>query len=105
MSDPTAARAGIVEPSAARAPHPPAPRDGLCDDLGPIPEFPPRETDPDGRLVPLPPGERQARSGAVIRALAALDAVPDADPPGTAEDVMRGIDEGRPHRPLFEGMY
>jgi hypothetical protein len=31
--------------------------------------------------------------------------LPDDDPHGTEEDMMRGIDEGRPHRPLFEGMY
>jgi hypothetical protein len=29
----------------------------------------------------------------------------DDDPSGAFEDFMRGIDEGRPHRPLFQGMY
>jgi hypothetical protein len=79
--------------------------DGLCDERGPIPMFSPRELDEHGRLIPLSPGERKARSEAAIRALRAIGKRPDTDPPGTAELVMRGIDEGRPHRPLFEGMY
>ena len=78
--------------------------DGLCDEQGPIPMFGPAVLDEHGRLV-MSDDERRARSAAGLRALLALAELPDTDPPGTDELVMRGIDEGRPHRPLFEGMY
>ena len=81
----------------------PAPE--LRDDLGLIPSFPARALDKNGRVIPLPPEERAARRDAAIRVLKALGDLPDDDPPGTEEAMMRGIDEGRPHRPLFEGMY
>lgn len=45
----------------------------------------------------------------VARALAALDRIEQiTDKTDTDEvwaDVFRGIDEARPHRPLFRGMY
>jgi len=28
----------------------------------------------------------------------------DDDPPGTIEEFMRGIDDGRPDRPIYKGM-
>src|SRR5690348_11626514 len=83
----------------------PAPATELIDDQGPIPTFPPRAFDENGRLIPLSSEERAARRDAAIRTLKALRNLPDDDPPGTEEAMMRGIDEGRPQRPLFEGMY
>ncbi|MEO6809489.1 MAG: hypothetical protein ABI353_10310 [Isosphaeraceae bacterium] len=77
----------------------------LCDADGPIPTFPPRTLDARGRLVPISPEERKARSEAAIRAIRAIRQRPDNDPPGTEAAFMRGIDEERPHRKLFEGMY
>ena len=38
------------------------PHDGLCDELGPIPMFPPLRHDEKGRIIPLTPEERKARS-------------------------------------------
>jgi hypothetical protein len=78
----------------------------LSDDDGVIPVFPPRQVDSDGRLIPLSTEERRARKSAALRALAAIRQLPDNDPPGTAEQMMRGIDEFRPPgQKLFEGMY
>ena len=78
----------------------------LVDDEGPIPTFPPRQLDEHGRLVPISEEERRARASAARRALAALDALPDEDPPETEEEMMRGIDSHRlPGQKLFEGMY
>jgi hypothetical protein len=46
-----------------------------------------------------------AREAALVRqTLAAMAAIPD-DPPGTDQAVMRAIDEERPGRPLFKGLY
>jgi hypothetical protein len=67
-----------------------------------------RETiDPaTGRARPLSADEQHARAEAFARALdddiMAADET-DADEVWTA--FFRGIDEGRPHRPLFEGRY
>jgi hypothetical protein len=78
----------------------------LVDELGPIPTFPPRQLDEHGRLVAISEEERRARASAASRALAALDALPDEDPPETEEEMMRGIDSHRrPGQKLFEGMY
>jgi hypothetical protein len=30
---------------------------------------------------------------------------PEGEPSDSMEQMMRGIDEGRPHRPLFKGLY
>jgi hypothetical protein len=76
----------------------------LTDDLGAIPAFPPRSLDEHGRLVPLPPEERKARSEAAIRVLKAIRTLPDDDPPGIEAEFLRGIDESRPPgKKLFEG--
>jgi hypothetical protein len=77
----------------------------LVDAQGTIPSFPPRPIDEHGRLLPLTPEERDARRDAAIRALKAFRDLPDDDPPGAEQAMMRGIDENRPHRRLFEGMY
>src|SRR5689334_18833759 len=76
----------------------------LVDDRGPIPTFPPLALDEQGRLITPSPEERAARHDAAIRALAALDQLPDDDPPDTEIEMMRGIDALRsPGRKLFEG--
>jgi hypothetical protein len=41
----------------------------------------------------------------VRRRLAEIGQMTDEDPPGAFEEFMRGLDEGRPHRPLFKGYY
>src|SRR5438477_11833885 len=78
---------------------------GLVDALGPIPTFPRRALDAHGRLVPLDPEERRARSLALERTIEALRHLPDEDPPGTEIEMMRGIDANRPPRQkLFVGL-
>jgi hypothetical protein len=59
-----------------------------------------------GRLRPLSDQERRTRSEALARALDEIDRITDeTDTDETWREVFRGIDQGRPHRPLFEGMY
>ena len=78
----------------------------LSDELGPIPKFPRRALDERGRLVPLTPEERQARTEALARTIEALLSLPDDDPPGTEIEMMKGIDANRPPgQKLFEGYY
>ena len=60
--------------------------------------------DARGRIVPPTDEQRRARAEALARALADLDEIPD-DPPGSDEAFWRAIDDGRPRRKLFEGMY
>ena len=77
----------------------------LADVHGPIPAFPPRAVDDQGRLLPLTAEERRTRSEAVLRTLAALRDLPDEDPPDALERLMRGLDAKRPPgRRLFEGI-
>lgn len=70
---------------------------------------PPRSgsVDPDtGQLRPQTDQERQARAEALRRAFDEIGAITDeTDTDEIWRDVMRGIDENRPHRPLFEGAY
>jgi hypothetical protein len=67
--------------------------------------FPPLRHDEKGRIFPLTPEERKARSEAAIRALAAIAKLPDNDPPGIEAEFMRGIDENRgPSRKIFEDL-
>lgn len=59
-----------------------------------------------GRLRPLTDQERRARTEALGRALDEIAGMTDeTDTDEVWRDVMRGIDEGRPHRRLFEGSY
>ncbi len=77
----------------------------LSDDLGPIPEFPPRQLDEQGHLVPLSPEEARARSEAAIRLLQVMSELPDEDLPGVEAEFTRGIDENRPPgQKIFEGL-
>jgi hypothetical protein len=76
------------------------------DDRGPIPAFPPVAVDERGRILPMERSEQEERRAAAIRALDAIARIGDpGEPPEVAEQVMRGIDEGRPLRKLFDGMY
>ena len=59
-----------------------------------------------GQLRPLTAQERKARSEALGRALDDIAEMTDeTDTDEVWGEVMRGIDESRPHRPLFEGSY
>jgi hypothetical protein len=49
--------------------------------------------------------ERRLRSAALRETLDAIKQIPDDDPPGSFEELMRGIDEGRRRRPMYKGMY
>jgi hypothetical protein len=70
------------------------------------PALPPRAIDADGRLLPMSDEERRARSERFQATLAGLRAMRgETDTPERWSEVMRGIDEGRPERPLFEGRY
>jgi hypothetical protein len=82
-------------------------QDGLCDEEGPIPSFPPIPIDPvTGRILPISDEERAARRAAAIRAIKAIGRITDeTDTDERWREVYRGIDESRPHRKLFEGMY
>jgi hypothetical protein len=78
----------------------------LRDEQGPIPTFPPRALDEQGRLIPLSPEERKARSAAAIRALKAIRTRTDeTDTDENWSEFFRGIDANRPPgQKLFEGM-
>ena len=59
-----------------------------------------------GRLRPLTDQERRERTAALRVALDEVAGITDeTDTDEVWRDVMRGIDEARPHRPLFEGSY
>ena len=61
--------------------------------------------DAKGRAIPRTDAERTADKERLRAALKRMAEIPDDDPPGSDEAFMRAIDESRPHRPLFEGMY
>ena len=79
----------------------------LCDEEGPIPMFPPVAVDPaTGRILPISDEERAARRSASLRATRAISQITDeTDTDEIWQEVYRNIDEDRPHRKLFEGMY
>jgi hypothetical protein len=85
----------------------PIERTELADDLGPIPSFPPLALDPEtGRMLLITDEELAARRDASIRMLAVLEQITDEnDTDEKWREVYRNIDAGRPHRPLFEGLY
>ena len=60
--------------------------------------------DDQGHLIAPPESKLPARIEAMRRMIEAINNIPDA--PGEDDrDFFRTIDEQRPHRPLFEGMY
>jgi hypothetical protein len=79
----------------------------LCDEQGPIPQFPPVALDPQSGQVIMPSAEEIAqRHAAALRALRALAQLPDNDSPDVFEQGMRDIDAERlPGQKLFEGVY
>jgi hypothetical protein len=87
--------------------HPGHEPEGLTwlDEQGPIPEYPPRRYDQEGRPLPFTPEEVALRNDIFRRKMALIDAT-DQDPPGSNEEFMRGIDSRRPEgMRLFEGYY
>ncbi len=60
-----------------------------------------------GQILPMSEEERLARFEALRRLFEEWEAAPpdESDTEEIWREVMRSIDEGRPHRPLFEGMY
>jgi hypothetical protein len=79
----------------------------LVDELGQIPTFPPVALDPmTGRMLPISDEEIAARRDAVLRMLKVLHQITDeSDTDENWREVYRNIDAGRPHRPLFKGLY
>jgi hypothetical protein len=67
--------------------------------------LPPSGLGPDGKLKVETEHERTQRLEAARRRLREVAEIPDDpdDPPD--EEWMRGIDEMRPHRPVFKGCY
>ena len=61
--------------------------------------------DANGRLLPRTDEERAADAVRMREALRRIAEMPNDDPPGETEAIMRAIDSHRPHRPLFEGYY
>jgi hypothetical protein len=62
--------------------------------------------DEKGRLRPISDEELKARAERLARALEEIDQTAgDRDTDEIWREVYRSIDENRPHRPLFKGMY
>jgi hypothetical protein len=67
---------------------------------------PPSRTLRDGRgRIIATDAEWAERMARLAEVFARYEAGSVDEPPGLDEEIMRGIDEGRPHRPLFDGMY
>jgi hypothetical protein len=67
--------------------------------------LPPSCLGPDGKLLRMSEDQLRQHLESVRRGLAEIDQMTDEDPPGAYEEFMRGLDNGRPHRPLFKGYY
>src|SRR4051812_22101948 len=67
--------------------------------------LPPSGLGPDGKLRRMTDEESRQYIESARRRLREIAEIPDGpnDPPD--EEWMRGIDEMRPHRPMFKGMY
>ncbi len=74
------------------------------EDLKPGP-LPPSCLGPDGKLRQMSDEERLERLESIRRRMAEIDQMTDDDPPGAFEEFLRGLDEGRPHRPMYKGYY
>jgi hypothetical protein len=61
--------------------------------------------DARGRVAPITPAEQARDAKAIAELVERMLAMPDEDPPGAWEEAMRDLDEHRPHRKLFEGLY
>jgi dihydropteroate synthase len=95
----------VVTTSEARSPMS-APSD-LCDEQGPIPEFPPAVIDPETGRARISDEEWEARRQASLRMLKVLDQITDETDQDEElwKEAMRDFDSFRPHRKQFEGMY
>jgi len=73
----------------------------------PVWTLPPSGLGPDGKIIPMTDDERRAWCEAARQRLAEIAQMTDdeGEPRDAMEQMMRGIDEHRPHRPLFKGMY
>ena len=67
--------------------------------------LPPSCLGPDGKLPRMSEDKVRQHLESVRRGLAEIEQMTDEDPSGAYEEFMRGLDEGRPHRPLFKGYY
>ncbi len=67
--------------------------------------LPPSCLGPDGKLPRMSEEERREHLESALRRLDEIEQMTDEDPPGAFEEFMRGLDEGRPHRPMFKGYY
>jgi hypothetical protein len=69
--------------------------------------LPPSGLGPDGKIIHMNEEERRAWCEAACRRLSEIAGMtdPEGEPSDSMERMMRGIDEGRPHRPLFKGLY
>jgi len=65
--------------------------------------LPPSCLGPDGKLPRMSEEERRQRLESMRTRLAEIEQMTDEDPPGAFEEFMRGLDEGRAHRPMFKG--
>lgn len=95
-------------PEPPRSPEPPPLAAEVARYLAELRERPERKSavDANGRLLPITDEELRARAEELARALEEIDRTAGpSDSPEVWREVMRSIDESRPHRPLFEGMY
>lgn len=68
--------------------------------------LPTSAVDAQGRLLPQTAEQRAERKARMLASLKAIAAIPDEPGDDAAwPEVLRSIDEGRPERKLFEGMY
>lgn len=72
-----------------------------------VDSLPPSCLGPDGKLPRMSEEEYRHYIESALRRLDEVEQIPDGDddPPDALEQMMRGIDETRPHRPLFTGHY
>ena len=74
--------------------------------IAPTPDRPGTVDPEKGRLLPLTDEQRKARSARLAETIAKMASVTDETDSDTVwRDIFRSIDESRPHRPLFEGLY
>jgi hypothetical protein len=71
----------------------------------PVVGFPTSCLGEGGRIPPMTEEERRRRNEALIETLSVMAEVPDEDPPGSFDELVRGINDGRPHRPIPKGIY
>ena len=69
--------------------------------------LPPSCLGPDGKLPRMSEEEHRRYIESALRRLDEVEQIPDGDddPSDALEQMMRGIDETRAHRPLFKGYY